>query len=481
MEIKNVHVVLFASPGMGHIIPLIEFSRKLVLNHPHCSATIIIPSLGPPPPAQMELLKTLPPPVTHVLLPPVDPNTLSHVSTDAKLFLTVHYSMPHLRDAIRSLSEKYPLAALIADIFGTDAFDVAKEFNLESYFFVPSNALTLALCSYMPKLDAEVPGDYRELTEPIRLPGCQFVFPVEDLHPSILDRKSDAYPMLLRHSKRQSLADGFIVNSFMEVEGEIIEALRGEEFANGRPIFPIGPILHSSSAAANSSGQSQSECLEWLDKQPASSVLFVSFGSGGTLSPEQLDELALGLETSRQRFLWVVRSPNTSSDTNASYIGPPSNSSNPLTFLPEGFLERTKGRGLAVASWAPQIEVLRHRATGGLLNHCGWNSTMESIVNGVPLISWPLHGDQKMVAVQLVEFLKIALRPEGKEGGGQGIIGREEIAKVVRDLMEGEQGAAVRRRMTELKEAALNAVSVDGYSTKSLEQLVFRWRRNPVG
>nr|AFJ52926.1 UDP-glycosyltransferase 1 [Linum usitatissimum] len=473
MGSKNVHVVIFASPGMGHIIPLIEFSRKLVLNHRHCFATIIIPSLGPPPPAQIELLKTLPPPVTHVLLPPVDPATLSHVSTDAKLFLTVDHSMPHLRDVIRSLSDKFPLSALIADIFGTDAFDVAREFKLESYFFVPSNVLTLALCNYMPKLDADVQGDYRQLTEPIRLPGCRFVFPVEDLHPSILDRNSDAYPMLLRHSKRQRLADGFIVNSFMEVEGEIIEALRGEEFANGRPIFPIGPILQST--AANSSSGPTDECLEWLDKQPTSSVLFVSFGSGGTLSPAQLDELAFGLETSGKRFLWVVRSPNTSTDTNASYIGPQSKSS-PLSFLPEAFLERTKGQGLAVASWAPQIEVLSHRATGGFLNHCGWNSTMESIVNGVPLIAWPLHGDQKMVAVQLVEFLKIALRPEVKESGKR-IIGREEIAKVVSDLMEGEEGAAVRRRMSELRKAALNAqVSVDG----SLEQLVLRWRKNPV-
>ncbi|CAN1316641.1 Hydroquinone glucosyltransferase [Linum perenne] len=425
---NKVHVAVFASPGMGHIIPMIELSRKLVLNHLNCSATIIIPSLGPPPPAQIQLLKTLPPAVTHVLLPPVDPDTLSHISTDAKLFLTVDRSMTHLRDTIGSLSEKFPVAALIADIF----------------------ALTLALCSYMPKLDAEVAGDYREMTEPIRLPGCRFAFPVADLHPSILDRNSDAYQLLLRHSKRQRLADGFIVNSFMEAEGEIIQALRGDELADGRPIFPIGPILQSNT---NSTGTKQSECLEWLDNQPTSSVLFVSFGSGGTLSPEQLNELALGLESSGQRFLWVVRSPNTTSDTNASYIGPQSNS-NPLTFLPQGFLDRTKGRGLAVAWWAPQIEVLSHRATGGFLNHCGWNSTMESIVNGVPLIAWPLHGDQKMVAVQLVEFLK--------------------------DLIEGEQGAAVRTRMSELKEAALNAVSEDGYSSKSLQELVLLWRRIPV-
>ncbi|CAL1371666.1 unnamed protein product [Linum trigynum] len=466
---KKVHVAIFSSPGMGHIIPLVEFSRKLVLLHHHdCTATIIIPSLGPPPEAQAQLLQTLPPAVSHVLLPPVDPAHLAHVSTDAKLFLTVDRSIPHLRGAIAALAREFPLAALVADIFGTDAFDVAREFNLAAYFAVPSNALTLALCSYMPKLDAEVAGDYRQLAEPIRLPGCRFAFPVGDLHPSILDRKSDAYERILRHAKRQRLADGFIVNSFMEVEGEIIEALRGEEFANGRPIFPIGPIFQST---ITDDGR-QNECLEWLDSQPPASVLFVSFGSGGTLSQEQLNELALGLEISHQQFLWVVRSPNTTRDTNASYIGPQSNS-NPFDYLPEGFLGRTKGRALLVPSWTPQIQVLSHRATGGFLNHCGWNSTLESILNGVPLISWPLHGDQKMVAVQLVKHLKIALRPIA---GEDGLIRREEISKVVRNLMVGEEGLAVRNKMNVLKEAAKNAMSEEGSSMKSLELLVSQWK-----
>ncbi|CAI0404721.1 unnamed protein product [Linum tenue] len=163
---------------------------------------------------------------------------------------------------------------------------------------------------------------------------------------------------------------------------------------------------------------------------------------------------------SHQQFLWVVRS------------GPQSNS-NPFNYLPEGFLGRTKGRALLVPSWAPQIQVLGHRATGGFLNHCGWNSTLESILNGVPLISWPLHGDQKMVAVQLVEHLKIALRPIA---GEDGLIRREEISKVVRGLMVGEEGLAVRNEMNVLKEAAKNAMSEEGSSTKSLELLVSQWK-----
>ncbi|KAL7212943.1 hypothetical protein ACSBR2_015607 [Camellia fascicularis] len=112
---------------------------------------------------------------------------------------------------------------------------------------------------------------------------------------------------------------------------------------------------------------------------------------------------------------------------------------------------RFLGRGLVVPSWAPQIEVLSHHATGGFVTHCGWNSTLESIVHGVPLIAWPLFAEQKMNAVMLTEGLNVALRPKREETG---LVGQEEIAKVVKSLMEGEEGKKVRQRTEGLKDAA---------------------------
>ncbi|MCO5575290.1 hypothetical protein L7F22_029090 [Adiantum nelumboides] len=109
------------------------------------------------------------------------------------------------------------------------------------------------------------------------------------------------------------------------------------------------------------------ECLKWLDKQPNESVLFVSFGSGGTFSQEQMTELALGLELSGQRFIWVVKSPNETAK-NANYFSVQS-CEDPSGFLPHGFLERTKEVGLVVPSWAPQVQVLSHQSTGGFLTH----------------------------------------------------------------------------------------------------------------
>ena len=144
----------------------------------------------------------------------------------------------------------------------------------------------------------------------------------------------------------------------------------------------------------------------------------------------------------------------------------------PLAFLPKGFIERTKEQGLVVPSWAPQAQVLSHGSTGGFLSHCGWSSTLESIMQGIPLIAWPLHSEQRMNAVLLVEDLKVAFRPSVNE---KGLVDREEIAKIVKGLMVGEEGKKVQNRMKEVKIVAEKALSTNGSSTRTLSELATKW------
>ncbi|MCL7048546.1 hypothetical protein MKW94_005195 [Papaver nudicaule] len=146
-----------------------------------------------------------------------------------------------------------------------------------------------------------------------------------------------------------------------------------------------------------------------------------------------------------QRFLWFLRSPTPTESISASYLNART-VEDPSKVLPNGFLDRTRKSGLVVSSWAPQIEILSHASTGGFLCHCGWNSTLESIVHGVPIIAWPLFAEQKMSAVMLTDDMKVALRPKPMENG---IIGRDEICKVVKELMEGEEGrnSGIRREV----------------------------------
>nr|AFJ52927.1 UDP-glycosyltransferase 1 [Linum usitatissimum] len=465
---QKPHVVIFPSPGMGHLIPFVELSKKLVLSH-NLSVTVMIPSLGPPSKAQAQFLDSLPDGlINHIALPPANRADFpADAQAETLLCLTVAHAIPSLRDALKSFVEKGKRpVALIVDLFCTDAFDVASEFGVPGYVAMLSNAMLMSMVAHLPKLDEEVVGEYTDMKEPILFPGCRVAIHGSELPSPALNRKNDGYKWFLHNVKHMDLAEGVLINSFTDLEGETIRFLQKNM---NKPIYPIGPIIQS----GDSSITDPSGCIKWLDHQPDGSVLLVSFGSGGTLSSAQLTELALGLEASQKRFIWVVRSPNDAA-SNASYFSGRS-SSNPFDFLPEGFVDRTKDRGLVVPSWAPQMQVLSHLATGGFMSHCGWNSTLESLMNGVPMIAWPLYAEQKMNAVLLEKDFGVALRPIAREDG---VIGREEISEVVKELMEGgDQGAAVRKRMEKLKLAAAEAVGDEGSSTKSLAELVAKWTK----
>lgn len=472
---KNPHIAIVPSPGMGHVIPLVEFAKRLVHSHDF-SVTFFIPTDAPPSSAAKSVLSSLPSSIHHHFLPPVsfteekkDPSILA----ETLISLTVSRSLPALRHLLKPLAASCHLGALIVDLFATDAFDVASESGIPPYVFFPSTAMALSLFLYLRDLDASVSCQYRDLPEPVRIPGCIPIHGSELLDP-VQDRDNDAYRHVLYHGNRFRMAEGVMLNSFNDVEPGAIKALTeknhgGDEDKKIPPVYPIGPLVKMEDPNGIV-GSGASECLRWLDEQPAGSVLFVSFGSGGTLSHEQLTELAHGLETSEQRFLWVARSPSRTS--NSSFFSVNSQE-DPTLFLPEGFLDRVGGRGLVVPSWAPQAEVLSHGATSGFLSHCGWNSTLESVVRGVPLIAWPLYAEQKMNAAMLTGDLNVALRPRARDDG---VIGREEIARVVKGLMEGEEGKRVRNRMKELKDAAAKVLSPDGSSTRALAELAHKWK-----
>ncbi|KAL7233064.1 hypothetical protein ACSBR1_016831 [Camellia fascicularis] len=461
------HIAILPTPGMGHLIPLAEFAKRLVLHH-HFSATFLIPTDGPLSSTQKSFLEALiPSGISHLLLPPINLSDLpDHVHIETRISLTVTRSLPSLRQALQSMLSTTRLVAFVVDLFGTDAFDLAFEFNVSPFIFFPSTAMALSVFLHLPILDGSVSCEYRDLPDPIQIPGC---IPIhgKDLLDPVQDRTNDSYKWVLHHAKRYRLAEGVMVNSFLELEPGAITALQVEE-PGKPPVYPVGPLIQLSSDRPVEDG---SGCLKWLDDQPRGSVLFISFGSGGTLSYDQLIELAFGLEMSEQSFLWVVRSPN-DKIANASFFS--ANSQNdPFAFLPNGFIDRTKGFGLVVPSWAPQVQILSHGSTGGFLTHCGWNSTLESVVHGVPLIAWPLYAEQKMNAVMLTKDIKVALRPRIGENG---LIDRLEIAKVVKGLMEGEEGKHVCSQMTDLKDAAAKAISDEGTSTKLLAKLAQKWK-----
>ncbi|GLJ47404.1 hypothetical protein SUGI_1000440 [Cryptomeria japonica] len=181
-----------------------------------------------------------------------------------------------------------------------------------------------------------------------------------------------------------------------------------------------------------------------------------SFGSLGVFSREQITDLAIGLEASSHRFVWVLRGyksgDSSSLETDISQL------------LPEGFKSRTWDRGLVVLNWAPQVPVLSHPSTGGFLSHCGWNSTLESVCHGVPMIAWPLAAEQGMNKVTLVKQFNVAI---DLKMDNKGFVKREQVERSVRELMEGEEGRKAREEMKELKDQAKMAAMEGGSTIKA--------------
>ncbi|KAK7293265.1 hypothetical protein RJT34_16128 [Clitoria ternatea] len=466
---KPTHIVVVPSPWFSIQASVMEFCKRLIQHSKELHVTCLVPTLGSPTEATKAMFQTLPSPsrLHSTFLPPLHYDHLPQdipkpVQITPLLFgITVTRSLPYIRDALHSLRSSSRLVAMVADLFSSDALICAKELNMLSFIYLPTSATTLSLYLNLPKLDLAISPEIKDLPEPIEIPGCVQLHR-EDLPKPIQDRTSPLYAFFLQRCRKFYEADGILVTSFEDIEAGPIRALTDE--ASGYPnVYPMGPIIQSGSGTLNSH-----ECLRWLDNQVPNSVLYVSFGSGAKLSQDQLNELALGLELSGKKFLWVVRAPSES--PNPAHVNYES-SGDPLQFLPNGFIERTKEQGLVVPSWAPQVQVLSHNATGGFLTHCGWNSALESIVNGVPLIAWPLFAEQGVNAVLLTDGLNVALRPKANE---HGLVEREQVALVVGRLIQGEEGREMGRRMQKLKAAAAKTFHKDGSSLKTLIQLVVR-------
>ena len=254
--------------------------------------------------------------------------------------------------------------------------------------------------------------------------------------------------LLARAVAAVNISSGLILNTFDALERRELDRLRRDLAV---PVFDIGPLHKLSPDGDSSLLRQDRSCLEWLDAFPPESVLYVSFGSVAWMSPRDLVETAWGIAGSGVPFLWVVRPGMVSGSADDHR-------------LPEGFEAATRERGKVVA-WAPQEEVLRHRAVGGFWTHCGWNSTTEGICEGVPMLCRPCFGDQ-MGDTRYVEHVWRV----GFEVGGD--LERGSVEAAIRRLMTGEDGAEMRARAGELKKAAVDCTGEDGSSRMAIDKLV---------
>ncbi|CAN6222826.1 unnamed protein product [Urochloa humidicola] len=281
--------------------------------------------------------------------------------------------------------------------------------------------------------------------------------PVKELPPLrvrdlFFNSRSDQRKMtnlLTRAIEAVNNSSGLVINTFDTLEPAELQRI-GKELCIPM-VLALGPLHKlSSKSAGNGLLNEDYECIKWLDNHPSKSVLYVSFGSLASLDANEFLEVAWGLANSGHPFLWVVRQDSVKG------LDAPK--------FPNGFEAAIEGRG-KVIGWAPQQEVLAHRSVGGFWTHSGWNSTLESIAEEVPMICRPQFADQMMNTRYVEKMWGVGFELEGE-------LERGKIEKAIRKLMEEREGTLMRERAEELKKKVAECLSTAGSSQIAIDQLV---------
>ncbi|KAK8587630.1 hypothetical protein V6N13_086611 [Hibiscus sabdariffa] len=248
-------------------------------------------------------------------------------------------------------------------------------------------------------------------------------------------------------------ASAIVFNTFDELEHEVLEAV----VAKFPRIYTVGPLnllgRHVPESQFNSLTPSlwkeDTDCIEWLDQREPESVVYVNYGSVTVMSDYHLKEFARGLANSKHPFLWMVR-PDVVMGESA--------------VLPQEFFEEIKGRGF-IASWCQQDLVLSHPSVAVFLTHCGWNSTLESISRGVPVICWPFFAEQQTNCRFACTTWGIGMEVNPH-------VNRNDVEALVKEMMEGDNGKKMKKKALEWKEKAEVATGVGGTSYNNFDRFI---------
>ncbi|XWS55906.1 hypothetical protein CRYUN_Cryun09bG0040300 [Craigia yunnanensis] len=336
-------------------------------------------------------------------------------------------------------------------------FEVAQKFKIPRLVFDGTSCFTVT-CSHfiaISKIRETVSDDLESFVVPglpdrIELTKAQL--PINFNPGSVVLKDKE------EHMRVADMASyGLVVNSFEELESGYVEEYRK---AKGDKIWCIGPVSHCNEGKLDMAQRGNKASVD-------NSVVYVCLGTLSCVAPKQLIELALGIEASNRPFIWVIRE-GYKSDEFKKWLSE------------EEFEERTKGRGLLIQGWAPQLSILSHLAIGGLLTHCGWNSVLEGLCAGLPMITWPLLAEQFFNEKLVVQVLRIGERVGaeiamkwGEEERYGVMVKREQIMKAIDLVMDaGGEGEERRKRAMELGVLAKKAFENKGSSYLNVKRLI---------
>ncbi|KDP45202.1 hypothetical protein JCGZ_15067 [Jatropha curcas] len=438
------HVLVLPYPAQGHINPMLQFSKRLVSRGVKATLANTI-----------AINKSM-----HR-----DPNSLIDIqtysdgfdeggfgqaeSTEIYLSRLQEVGSKTFADLIKKLRDSdFPVTAVIYDGFLTWALDVAKQFGLFAVVFFTQSCAVNNIYYHVQRGLLPLP-----LKSSVSVPGLPLLQVSET--PSFISIWG-SYPgfshLLVNQFSNFDEADWILYNSFYKLEEEAVDWM-----AKRWRLRTIGPTLPSmyldkrleddKHYGINLFEPDTTACLNWLQDKPSGSVVYVSFGSMAQLGAAQMEELAWGLKASNYYFLWVIRAPEQAK-------------------LPENFKEETSDKSLVV-TWSPQLEVLAPESIGCFVTHCGFNSVLEALSFGVPMVAMPQWTDQPTNAKYVEDVWKMGIRAMADE---KGVVRRQVIEHCLRQVMEGEKGKEIKENAIKWKNLAKEAISEGGNSDTNIDE-----------
>jgi len=465
LEYSQLHVLVVPFPAQGHINPMLQFAKRLSSKNlqvsfvtTEASRKRMLQSQDTTSEVSNKRGEVRFETISDGLASDSERNDVEILSD--KLCKIGGLMLGNLIERLNAQGDQ--ISCIVQDSFLTWVPEVAKKFNIPSVFFWTQSCAVYSIYHHFVhgKLATSFDGTQKAAAG-IEIPGLPLLSP-SDL-PSLV-QPSNPYESL-----RQLVVDQFkslpeatwvLGNSFDELESEEIKSMKSIA-----PIRTVGPLIPSAFLDGQNLGDKDSvahmwktaNCMDWLNTKESASVVYVSFGSISVLSKEQNHEIALGLKGSGYSFVWVMRPSSSKGD-----IGIHEN-------FPEGFLNETSEQGLVV-QWCPQLEVLSHVSVGAFMTHSGWNSTLEGLSLGVPMLAFPQWSDQMTNSLYIEEEWQTGLRLSKRSEDG--LVGKEEVEKSIRAVMESGRGIEMRKSALRWKTLARKAMVEGGSSDKNIQDFV---------
>lgn len=446
---KKPHVLIFPYPAQGHINPILQFAKRLLSKGVKAALVTTVflsnSSFSDPSSTSIDI---------HTISDGFDQGGYEQAgSSDAYLATFWSVGPNSLAALIKKLTEIHPVDALVYDGFLPWALDVAKQFGIPSAVFFTQSCAVNSVYYHVSKGLLQLP-----LPEPhLSLPGLP-PLQVSEL-PSFVALYG-SYPawfdVVVNQFSNIDGADWVFFNIFYDLEKEVVDWM--SRFWNVMTVGPTIPSMYLDKRIENDKDYGMNlfkpnvdACMSWLGGKPKDSVLYISFGSFASLGIEQTTELACALKSSNVCFLWVVRETE-------------------MAKLPYNFIEETSEKGLVVA-WCPQLEVLSNEAVGCFLTHCGFNSTLEALSLGVPMLAMPQWTDQPTNAKHVEDVWRIGIRAHPNE---KGVVRRETIERCIKELLTevGEKGKEIRKNSIRWKDLAKKGIDEGGNSDKNIDEFI---------